>query len=436
MLQEQQKILFHTIYSSDVLNNFRNIIKADIFEHPAIHVLAKHLLSFYDKYHNIPTHMELLWYIQINATNGLAAHTLGLLPVMNEILDYSVSHNLDFTKDTLINILKEEAYRRFLEEAAISISKKEYANIIDSLIKLELSFIEEDEEEYCDMGTMEREERIQKYATTIVDGAKLPTFIPYDEADKVFKGGFRQGHIVILLAPTGFGKTTALISQGVMAIRNKFDVLHLSLYEDLLQEVVCNYESALSEEDVLNYKVSGEIIRKEYVDVDGNMLTNYPVILAHKNKIGNIVAYLRKVKQVKQTDKLVLIIDNPDSIEIEGKFEAERFRLKNIYEWLNALAKKEKIWIITTAQTNRKAEYKKTITTADISEDYNKCRIARYVIAICADDPTSPTPGGERMLFVAKNSFGERYHRFDVKFDFATRTIQPCNFSSKIGGMY
>jgi len=240
----------------------------------------------------------------------------------------------------------------------------------------------------------------------------IPTH--WDEIDSITKGGLGKRELGVVVAPTGAGKSMALVHLGAMAVVKGKTVVHYTL--ELADTVVGQrYDSCLTGvqlKDLMSMKdsiievvkhIPGQLIIKEYPTKSASTRT--------------ITGHLEKLKQ-KGVDVDMVIVDYADLLRPTAtgfKTQELRHSLGNIYEELRAIGQVWDIPVWTASQTNRSGLNAEVITMEAISEAFNKCFVADFICTISRtiEDKTE----NKGRMFVAKNRNGIDGIVYPMEFD-------------------
>ena len=232
---------------------------------------------------------------------------------------------------------------------------------------------------------------------------KSRTSIPtgWKEIDEICKGGLGRGELGVVIAPTGAGKSMALVHLGSQALKEGKDVVHYTL-ELGEEEVGLRYDSCLSGvhlkdlfsskayvQDYINEEVGGSLIIKEY-----------PTKTATVNAIRNHLE--RIIKRGGNVD--FVIVDYGDLLKSKTNFREKRNELESIYEELRSVAQEFNCSLWTASQTNRGGLSAEVITMESISEAFSKCFVADFIFSLSRTIKDKNSNTGR--IFVAKNRNG------------------------------
>ena len=218
--------------------------------------------------------------------------------------------------------------------------------------------------------------------------------------DKLCEGGLGIGELGVVIAPTGAGKSMALVHLGAQAVKAGKTVVHYTL--ELADVVVASrYDSCITGIHLKDLFHEKEKIYEEIKDLDGQLFVKeYPT------KSASATTVLNHLEKLRQRDVSVdmIIIDYADLLRPNGKNTEKRHQLESIYEELRALAQDFKCPVWTASQTNRSGLNAEVITMESISEAYNKCFVADFIFSLSRTIEDKNTNSGR--VYVAKNRNG------------------------------
>ena len=204
------------------------------------------------------------------------------------------------------------------------------------------------------------------------------------------------------MAPTGAGKSMALVHIGAEALRQGRTVVHYTL--ELADTTVGNrYDSCITGvplQDLHNYK---EQILTDIKNIPGTLIIKeYPTKSATISSLENHLDRLRQ----RGFEPSMVIVDYGDLLRPRSTSYKQELRhnLGDIYEEMRGLAQKYDIPVWTASQTNRSGLNAEVITMESISEAFNKCFVADLICSISRTVEHKAEDKGR--MFVAKNRNG------------------------------
>ena len=215
------------------------------------------------------------------------------------------------------------------------------------------------------------------------------------------RGGLGAGELGVVIAPTGAGKSMALVHIGAAALKQGKTVVHYSLELDD-KTIGLRYDSCVTGIPLDSLFTKKDIVlEKITTDIPGKLIIKeYPTKSATTTTIRN---HLDKIRQ-RGTEIGLIIVDYGDLLRPTTSRKEKREELETIYEDLRGMAKEFQCPIWTASQTNRSGLNAEVITMESISEAFNKCFVADFICTISRtlDDKKNNTG---RML-IAKNRLG------------------------------
>ena len=230
--------------------------------------------------------------------------------------------------------------------------------------------------------------------------ARDPVSTGWSAIDKLCKGGLGNGELGVVIAPTGAGKSMALVHLGAQVLEQGKNVVHYTL--ELADTVVATrYDSCITGIDLEEIYNKKEEVYEDIKDIKGQLIIKeYPTKSAG---VSTIRAHLDKLKQrgiVVDT----IIVDYGDLLRAKMPKDEKRHQLESIYEELRGLAQENSCPVWTASQTNRSGLNAEVITMDSISEAFNKCFVADFIFSLSRTVEHKNENGGR--LFIAKNRFG------------------------------
>ena len=246
--------------------------------------------------------------------------------------------------------------------------------------------------------------------------ARSPVTTGWPKVDSLMKNGLGSGELGVVIAPTGAGKSMALVHLGAHAIKAGKNVIHYTLE---LSEAVTGqrYDSCLSSVPLSTLFARKEEVLESISDLEGSLIIKeYPTKTASCNTLKSHIEKLKKRDQ--KID--MIIVDYADLLRSTTNFREKRDELGSIYEDLRAMAQENKCPLWTASQTNRTGLNAEVVTMESISEAFNKCFVADFICSISRTikDKNANTA----RLFIAKNRIGPDGLVFPMFID--TSTVQ------------
>jgi replicative DNA helicase len=228
-----------------------------------------------------------------------------------------------------------------------------------------------------------------------------PVTTGWQDIDQLIKGGLGKGELGVCIAPTGAGKSMALVHLGAQALKEGKNVVHYTL--ELADTVVASrYDSCITGIGLSNMVPFKEKILEEIQSIEGKLIVKeYPTRSASVETLKN---HLEKMK-VRDFSPDLIIVDYGDLLRpISSAKEEKRHQLETIYEELRGIAQMHECPLWTASQTNRSGLNAEVITMEAISEAFNKCFVADFIFTVSRTIEDKNTNSGR--IFIAKNRNG------------------------------
>jgi len=255
-----------------------------------------------------------------------------------------------------------------------------------------------------------------------------PVTTGWKDLDGITGGGLGKSELGVVIAPTGAGKSMVLVHLGSEALKEGKTVVHYTL--ELQDTVIATrYDSCITGyplSDIINFK---EEVYEEIKDIDGSLIVKeYPTKSASTNTIR---AHLSRLVKRGITPGLV-IVDYADLLKPVQVRKEKREELGSIYEELRALSTEFQCPIWTASQTNRSGLSAEVITMEQISEAFNKCFVADFIISVSRTIEDKQNNQGK--IFIAKNRNGPDGMVYNIFMDTSNVNIKILPKTPQLSG--
>jgi hypothetical protein len=323
--------------------------------------------------------------------------------LLNVLRDSSIIEDCDYVKETSLDFCKKQKLKEAMMKSVKLLNRSsfdEISTVINDALKLG------SDTNFGYDYKLDFEQRFQiKQRNPITTGWK--------QIDSVCKDGLGNGELGVVIAPTGAGKSMALVHLGAEAVKLGKTVIHYSL-EMADTAIGGRYDSCITGvklKDMFHFK---EQIYESIKDIEGNVIIKeYPTKSATTMTIKN---HLERIKS-RGTPIDMIIVDYADLLKPVNNHRSseKRHDLESIYEELRGLAQVFECPIWTASQTNRSGLNAEVITMEAISEAFNKCFVADFIFSISRTKEDKAVNKGR--LFVAKNRNGPDGLVFPINMD-------------------
>jgi len=230
--------------------------------------------------------------------------------------------------------------------------------------------------------------------------ARNPTPTGWPEIDTITHQGLGEGELGVVIAPTGAGKSMALVHLGAEALKAGKNVVYYTL--ELADTVVgSRFDSCITNVPLNDLSSFKEEIYEKVQMLTGKLIVKeYPTKSASVNTLKNHVEKL--INRGFKPD--LILVDYGDLLRPITTLKEKRHELETIYEQLRALAQIHNCCVWTASQTNRSGLNAEVITMESISEAFNKCFVADFIFSISRTAEDKLSNSGR--IFIAKNRNG------------------------------
>jgi len=368
------------------------VLDVNFFEQKYLQVFNKLLKDYKDKYNVHPTRsiLETVLRTSLNEENELVQKQVRdffarAIAAREDVTDtdYIKEHSLDFCK------------KQKLKEAMLSC-----AELLKSC-KFEEIKLKLDKAMMLGMDNDFGHEYIDDFEERFMLKSRNPVTTGWKEIDQLTHGGIGKGELGVVVAPTGAGKSMALVHLGAQAIKSGLNVVHYTLE---LQETVVGsrYDSCLTQVPLNSLHGLKDDIFEEIKKLSGGLIIKeYPTKSASTNTLRN---HLERMKKREMPIDMI-IVDYGDLLRPVSAQKEKRNELESIYEEMRAIAQEYECPIWTASQTNRSGYNSDCISLDAISEAFNKCFVADFICTISRNAEQKATRTGN--MFIAKNRNGE-----------------------------
>ena len=227
-----------------------------------------------------------------------------------------------------------------------------------------------------------------------------PITTGWEYIDEICRGGLGKSELGVVIAPTGSGKSMALVHLGVQALLQGRTVIHYTL-ELASTTIATRYDSCITKIPLSEITKFKEDVYENIRDIEGKLIIkDYPTKSASPNTIRT---HLEKLYQ-RDIKPSMIIVDYGDLLKPSVATKEKRHDLETIYEDLRAIAQEYGCPVWTASQTNRSGLNAEVVTMESISEAFNKCFVADFIFTISRTIEDKRTDSGR--IFVAKNRNG------------------------------
>ena len=385
----QEKLCMVILDDRPFADQIEEVLDVNFLELNYLKLFLNKVFDYRKKYGVHPSRdiMKTILRSELDNENELTAKQTREFYVRSQV---TALNDMAYIKDTALDFCKKQNLKSAMVKSIgllQSSSFDEIAHVINDSLKLGM-----DNEEGYDWKK-DFEERFKPRF-------RNPTTTGWELIDDVCKGGLGQKELGVVIAPTGAGKSMALVHLGTQAIKEGKTVVHYTL--ELQDTVVASrYDSCLTSIPLQNLTSFKEKIYEEILGIKGKLIVKeYPTKTASTQTIRNHLEKLR----MRSIEVDMIIIDYGDLLRPVRYQKEKRNELESIYEELRGMATEYKCPVWTASQTNRSGLNAEVITMESISEAFNKCFVADFIFTISRTIEDKVANSGR--LFIAKNRNG------------------------------
>ncbi len=368
------------------LQQIIDILEPSHFESEANTTIVEIIREYFYEYKQAPT-IEVMSVKVKEMTNDVLKTTV--VEHLKDSYKQLDAPDLEFVKEQTIKFCKNQLLKSAIMDSVELLKRGEFEQIkvkIDEAMKAGLE--RAIGHEYND----DIEERYQESVrNTVATG--------WDVIDDIADGGLGKGELGVFVAPSGIGKSWALVNVGAAAVKAGLKVIHYTL--ELNESYVgLRYDAVLSGIQAQELKYHIEEVKNIVSKLDGKLIVKY--YPTKGGTVNTLASHIEKCR-LQGFDPDLVIVDYADLLRGHGK--EVRHELGNIYEDLRGLAGEHEIPVWTASQANRSALSDDIIGAEKIAESYAKIMTADFVVSLSRKIEDKLANTGR--WHVIKNRFGQ-----------------------------
>jgi len=398
----QNKLAFLILDDRVFSDRMMEVLTVEFLEFKYLQVFVEKIFHYKKKYGTQPSHETMKTIIR----SGLEKENEALQKQVRDyfasaLSDVNILESAEYIKETALDFCRKQKLREAMVQSTSLLQKcsfDEISVLINDALKagadadFGYDYIKDFEERFKVSG---RE--------TITTG--------WEKIDQITGGGGGRGELGVVIAPTGVGKSMALVHLGATAIKAGMTVVHYTL--ELKDTVVASrYDSCITGIRLNELLDRKQDIKKSLEDVDGTLIVKeYPTKTATTNTIR---AHIEKLKQQGIIPDMI-ILDYADLLRTLSSRREKREELESIYEEMRAIMMENNVVGWTASQTNRTGLNQEIITMQAISEAFNKCFISDFIFSMSRTSEDKQKNGGR--IYIAKNRNGPDGNVYSIFMD-------------------
>ena len=397
-----------------------DILKPDYFDDFHHKILFEHITKYIIKYNVTPNYETLKSLINYKEQGIQKEHLEELISIISQY-----KHNdKKYVEDISLNFCKKQSLKNGLMKAAKAWEREDYDNIA-VIIGDSLKMGEPKTSGHNYLMDVEKRLIIQeRKPVTTMEGL-----------DSIIGGGLSGGELGIVLAPTGGGKSMALVKFGANALLDGKKVVYYSL-EMKEEKIGHRFDAALNQIPLKHVTEYVDKIRETSLRIKNKggelFIKEFPTGTA---SVNTIKAHLQSLERDQGFVPDLILVDYADIMKSTSEYSERRYNLTNIYETLRAMAMEMDVPIWTASQANREAINSPRFDLRVISESIGKAQTADVIIGIGRTEEDKLVNKAKMMIL--KNRNGSDGFTIELYFDTSNldiRVLQDLS-SNQSGGV-
>ena len=411
----QIKIIALLFTDKHFLQQISDILAPRFFESEANQFIVKSVKDYFVEFKDAPT-MEVMKVKIKDIDNDLLETTV--VQHLKDVYKNLETTDRDFVKQKALDFCKNQVLKAAIMESVDLLQAGDYDGIksrVDEAMKAGSE---------RDIGHDYQNEISLRYEESVRNSVSTGWEIIDDLAD----GGLGKGELGVMVAPSGIGKSWALVNIGVAALKAGLNVIHYTM--ELNEHYVgLRYDSVFTGIAAQDLRYHIPEVEKRLKHIKGNLTIKYFPTKACS--VSGLAAHIERCKIHGQKPDLV-VVDYADLLrDIGGRGREMRHILGNIYEDLRGLAGEQEVPIWTASQANRSALEDDVIGAEKIAESYTKIMTADFVVSLSRK--IEDKLAGTGRWHVIKNRFGPDGITFPSKINASNGKIEIFEQTS-LGG--
>lgn len=387
----QEKLAQLMFQDRQFADQLREVLDLNFFELKYIQLFCKKLFDYRDKYDMYPSSSIMNTVLRTELEEDNDALNKQTRDFFARILASPEIEDEDYIKDTSLDFCRRQKIKEALVKSAGLMNKSNSLDEIGVIVTSALKLGTDNNYGYDYKLDFEKRFMLKE---------RNPVSTGWDRVDGITQGGLGRGELGVVIAPTGAGKSMALVHLGAMAVKAGLQVVHYTL--ELSDTVVASrYDACLTGVPLTKLMDEKEMILEEVKNVRGKLIIKeYPTKSASTSVIKN---HLKRIVSAGQKVDMI-IVDYGDLLTPTVRYKEKRTELETIYEELRAIAMEFVCPVWTASQTNRSGLNAEVVTMESISEAFNKCFVADFIFSVSRTVDDKKTNSGR--IFIAKNRNG------------------------------
>ena len=413
----QAKILSALITDTKLLDTLEDIVHKKFFESEVNKWIVGQIKDYYETYRKPPTLDVFKVELEKEQNPSLKKSVVDQLRIIytqigqedlqyvkNEFTAFCINQNLKEAIVQSVDLLKAGNYDKIKE-------------LVDHAMKVgnELN-----------LG----HDYIKDYLLRINEADRNTVSTGWDAIDELMDGGLGPGELAVIVAPSGIGKTWALVALGAAAVKAGKSVIHYSM--ELSEYYVGQrYDTVFTHIPSVELKDRTDEVHHRIQGLTGGLLIKYLAPKSISSK--KIQIHIEQMIAAGNRPDLI-IIDYADLLlSHSNKSDSTYGEQGGVYIDLRGMGGELGIPIWTASQTNRAGISSEIIEADKIADSYAKVMNADFIMSI-SRQPNDKINNTAR-IHVMKNRFGPDGITYPTKMDTNRGILEVYDSGSSDGIM-
>lgn len=426
----QETIIAALIKNSYLFSICRDEMTDGYFQDPSCKIIYKSLTTYYKKYKSMPDFNALLISIEESYYPTCGVDLSVVKDTCQRLFTYPEPDE-QFIKDKITDFIRKvkssAALRNFIDQVKQN-PNLESDSVVSDLVKaLEVSL---SSTRVFMMSDPDQVKAARQSAVGSADQSKvIHSFVPSLNSHLMF-GGWQPSTVNMICYPPGRGKSMYLINEGISAIKQGFDVLHIFIgdmveYDGFIRYLACASSTPMNSLVMMPQDKQMEVVK--LCNDQHNNLFDHLFILAYPSLSINVDTLMEDIfrfeKHLKK-DFGMIIVDYPDNLVQEGAGLYQDGG--TLYSSLERLARLSQSVVLVASQP-QKFYWNHEIIPLEAASESSKKQMA---VDVMLTGNLSSSGSSVGSWYLAKARKGEVGKVFRFKTDYARCKVEEIDEST------
>ncbi len=410
----QEKIVQALLLDRQWASQFCEVVKPEYFEFSYLQKTVDIYLTYQKKYKDFPSIPLMIDIVKDELKKGMDSTLRDqIVDCVKRISQNKEFGDLAYVKEKSLEFCRRMELKSALEKCVDLVAQNNYESVVD-VIRKAITIGGESS------PGMDLENDVEaRY--TVNNRNTISTGIPELDERRILNGGLGKGELGIVVAPTGVGKSHALVHLGSEALLQGKNVLHYT-FELRESATGIRYDSHLLNISSTDCPDNKDKISQFYKDNSGQLgrlkIKHYPTSTITCNQLR---AHVEKCFSEGFRPDMI-IVDYAGIMRSSERSDLLRLEMKRVCEELRSFADELACPLWTAIQSNKEGAEAEVVDLSNMAESYAQAHVADFVIGIGRKSQNKSTGIGK--MFVAKNRNGMDGIEFTIHIDTARSKIR------------